>query len=118
SNLPDTLMIVPGAPDAEFRAEQRGNDVVLRTDALEAQVSLASGKVRFTDADGNELLAEAQRSLAPVTADPGAIDDDSFFVRQQFQRARDESEGIYGFGQQQDGRVDYAGSNVELTTHN
>ncbi|HEX5766341.1 MAG TPA: hypothetical protein VFY27_12290, partial [Woeseiaceae bacterium] len=118
SNLPDTLMIVAGAPDAGFRAEQRGNEVVVQTGALEARVSLATGTVRFTDSDGNELLAEAERSLAPVTADPGATDDDSFFVRQQFQRATDEDEGIYGFGQQQDGRVNYAGRNVELTTHN
>ena len=115
-NLPDTLMIVAGAPDAAFRTEQRGDVVVVRTGSLEAQLSLDTGRVRFTDAEGNELLAEAERSLGPVTADPGAVDADSFFIRQQFQRA--EGEAIYGFGQQQDGRINYAGKNVELTTHN
>mgnify|MGYP002064947522 CR=1 FL=1 len=32
------------------------------------------GAVRFTDAAGRELLAETQRSLAPVDADPGEAD--------------------------------------------
>ena len=49
-------------------------------------------------------------------ADPGDVDDDSFAVRQQFLQRPDE--GLYGLGQQQDGRVNYAGQNVELTTYN
>jgi alpha-D-xyloside xylohydrolase len=44
------------------------------------------------------------------------VDPDSHAVRQQFQRLGDE--GFYGLGQQQDGLVNVAGHNVELTTHN
>jgi alpha-D-xyloside xylohydrolase len=115
-NLPDTLMIAVDTPSAPFRAEQRGDAVAVVTDALTAEVSLETGAVRFKDAGGRLLLAEAGRSLGPVTGDPGPVDVDSFAVRQQFHRAG--GEAIYGFGQQQGGRVNYAGENVELTTHN
>ena len=116
SNLPDTLMVVAETRAADFQAEENGGILAVRTGALVAEVSLGTGKVQFRDADGKLLLAEAKRSLAPVTADPGPVDEDSFAIRQQF--AGHEAEAIYGLGQQQDGRVNYAGENVELTTHN
>lgn len=117
SNLPDTLMLVAEpAVTPTFRLEERDGELRLETSALTTVVSLADGRVRFEDAAGTTLLAEAGRSLAPVSADPGPVDDDSRALQQQF--VRDPEEGIYGLGQQQDGRVDYAGRNVELTTHN
>ena len=117
TNLPGGLMVVAdaGAPPP-FTVERRDGTITVTTDALVAEASLASGAVRFLDSRGRVLLSEAGRSLAPVTADPGAVDDDSFALRQQFERSADE--GYYGLGQQQDGRVNYAGRNVELTTHN
>lgn len=116
ANLPDTLMIVAGSKAAKVHAEQHGDTLAVRTGTLTAEVSLGTGAVQFKDAEGNLLLAEAGRSLAPVTADPGSVDADSFAVRQQF--VLPAGEAIYGLGQQQDGRVDYAGENIELTTHN
>jgi len=116
ANLPDTLMIVAGLREANFRAEQHGGTVVVSTGTLAAEVSLATGAVRFQDAEGRLLLAEAGRSLMTVTADPGSVDEDSFAVRQKFEPVA--GEAIYGLGQQQDGRVNYAGENLELTTHN
>lgn len=116
ANLPDSLMVVADSPAAEFQAEQRDEVVVVRTDSLAAEVSLETGAVRFLDSGGTVLLAEAERSLEPVTADPGSVDDDSFAIRQQFYSSGEEA--IYGLGQQQDGRVNYAGENVALTTHN
>ena len=116
ANLPDTLMIVADSRSADFTAEENGEALTVRTGAVVAEVSLGTGKVQFKDAGGTLLLAEAERSLSPVTADPGPVDKDSFAIRQQF--AGNEAEAIYGLGQQQDGRVNYAGENIELTTHN
>jgi len=116
SNLPDTLMLVAESAGEGFSVEEQGGSVVLQTPAVRAEVSLDSGAVRFTDAAGKLLLAEAERGLAPVTADPGDVDADSFAVRQQFERA--DGEGLYGLGQRQDGRVNIAGENIELTTFN
>jgi len=116
SNLPDTLMIVDEPNPEGFSVEEQAGSVILNTPAVRAEVNLGSGAVRFSDAGGRLLLAEAERSLAPVTADPGEVDADSFTVRQQFRRVDDE--GLYGFGQRQDGRVNIAGEDIELTTHN
>ena len=115
ANLPDTLMVVANAGGA-FTAEERDGTVTVDTGALVAEVSLDTGRVRFVATDGSTLLAEAARDFSPVTADPGPVDDDSYSIRQQFERQGEEA--YYGLGQQQDGRVNYAGENVELTTHN
>ena len=87
SNLPDTLMVTAEAVQEGFSVEQAGETVVLKTGAMSAEVALDSGTVRFLDADGKLLLAEAGRSLGPVTADPGEVDIDSLAVRQQFLQA-------------------------------
>jgi alpha-D-xyloside xylohydrolase len=116
SNLPDSLMVVAEPVTSGFTTAQEGDRALLRTPKVTAAVALATGAVEFRDPSGRILLAEAQRSLSPVTADPGVVDEDSYAVRQQF--VRREGEAVYGLGQQQDGRVNYAGENIELTTHN
>ncbi|HZD53283.1 MAG TPA: TIM-barrel domain-containing protein [Woeseiaceae bacterium] len=116
ANLPDALMVVAEPADPPFETEAAGGVLRLHTDALTAEVSLDTGVVSFSDAQGKLLLAEVERSLAPVTADPGTVDADSHAVRQQFHRGEDEA--LYGLGQQQNGDVNHAGDNVTLTTHN
>ena len=116
ADLGDTMMIVAEPRRGAARAEERGDTVVLDAGAVTAEVVLADGTVRFRDAEGRLLLAEAARHAAPVTLDPGAVDANAFAPRQEFEQSGDEA--WYGLGQQQDGRVNYAGENVELTTHN
>jgi alpha-D-xyloside xylohydrolase len=107
--LTDTLMVV-AAPAADgYTVEQRDGELIVATPALSAAIDLTTGRVRYEDARGRLLLAEAGR-----TASPGA--DGAYAVRQQF--ARQPGESWYGLGQRQDGLVDLAGENVELTTHN
>lgn len=116
SGLPEPLMVIAEPARKGFTVEQEGDTVVLSTAAVTAEVILDSGVVRFRDAGGRGLLSESERGLETVLADPGQVDADSFAVRQQF--LLKPGEGLYGLGQQQDGRVNYAGQNVELTTHN
>ena len=111
-DLPDTLMVVAEPETVDFTVRQQGDTVVLTTHALSAEISLDSGAVQFRNTAGELLLAEAGRSLATPLTDSA----NSFSVRQQFHQY--ENEGLYGLGQQQDGRVNYAGKNIELTTHN
>ncbi|MEJ2415628.1 MAG: glycoside hydrolase family 31 protein [Exilibacterium sp.] len=116
SNLPDTLMLVGEAEATDFSVEQQGDELQLKTAELTAEVSLKTGAVTFLDNQGQPLLAEAGRNQSPDTAEPGRVDADSFALRQQF--VRRENEAYYGLGQQQDGHVNYAGENIELTTYN
>src|SRR5690606_25692164 len=116
ANLPEPLMVVAEPAAVPFEAEAAGGVLRLTTPAIDAEVALDTGAVTFRDAAGNVLLAEAERSLAPVTQDPGPVAGDSYAVRQQFHRAEDEA--LYGLGQHQSGDVNHAGENVTLTTHN
>ena len=116
SKLPDTLMITADPSGTGFTVAEEEGAVVLKTGSVHAEVRLDNGVVHFKDPSGQTLLAEAGRSLSAVRADPGEVDADSFAVRQQF--LQQANEGLYGLGQQQDGRVNYAGQNIELTTYN
>ena len=104
--LPPQLMVVAAAGTAEFEAREEGGTLHVVTGELEAQVRLADGRVSFLDASGQILLTEAGR-------DAGG---DAYSVRQRF--SSDGTEALYGLGQRQDGRVNIAGENTELTTHN
>lgn len=116
ANLPDNLMVIAEPQETKFSVAQHNGSLVIKTEEISAEVSLANGTVQFKDAQGEVLLAETERGLAPVQGDPGPVDADSYGIRQQFQPLPDEA--FYGLGQQQDGRVDYAGENIELTTYN
>ena len=113
-NLPASLMALKTGGDDAFTVGEQGGEVTLRTPAIEAQVSLADGAVRFLDHDGKTILAERAggRSFVPVT-----VQGQSFYaIRQQFASPPDEA--FYGLGQHQEGVMDYKGKDVELAQHN
>lgn len=116
-NLPDYLMVVEQKGDENFETTQSDDKVSVKTAKLTAEVDLLSGEVRFLDASGKALVQEANRgSFSAVIDEPGRADADSYAVAQSF--LVDQNEGFYGLGQHQDGLVNYAGHNVELTTYN
>ena len=116
SSVADSLMVV-AEPDATFSTQTKGSTVVLSTDALTAEVSLLNGQVVFKNAQGEVLLDTVNSGeFGPVTQDPVAPDDDSYAIRQQWNQNSDE--GFFGLGQHQNGQINYAGENVELSTHN
>ncbi|WP_295799467.1 TIM-barrel domain-containing protein [uncultured Microbulbifer sp.] len=116
SNLPDTLMVIAQPRDIPFTIAEENGELLVKTTAVTAEVSLDSGAVEFKNAAGITLLAEASRSMGQVINEPGPVDADSHSFRQRFQPQPDEA--FYGLGQQQDGRVNYRGENIELTTYN
>jgi alpha-D-xyloside xylohydrolase len=118
SVIPASIQVV-AQPNGgvDFTTEQQANNLVLKTAQLSAEVSLVDGTVTFRDVQGKVVLAEENRgTFSPVIGDPGAVDADSFAIRQEFNRNTDE--GFFGLGQHQNGQVNYAGENVELTTYN
>ncbi|MCW8125878.1 TIM-barrel domain-containing protein [Microbulbifer halophilus] len=116
TNLPEPMMVTAEPRQTAFSVTEVDGELVVKTDEVSAEVDLQSGAVEFKNAAGETLLSEAGRSLGPVSRDPGKVDADSFSLRQQFDHLPDEA--FYGLGQQQDGDVNYAGENVELTTYN
>ena len=55
-NLPASLMAIKTGGDGTFSLDESGDEVVLKTSALETHVSTKDGAVRFTDAQGKPIL--------------------------------------------------------------
>ena len=113
-DVPKSLMVT-AAPsgDAPFTVQQSGGELELRTRSLAADVSLATGAVRFLDARGRVLLAERDRGVF----DPVKIAGKKYYsVRQVFNPGTDEA--FYGLGQHQNARMNYNGEDVLLAQHN
>lgn len=116
-DIPESLMVTAKpAGDGKFSVEKKGDKALLKTADVTAEISLATGAVRFLDKNGKTVLAEYERSFGPVTADPAGADKDSYAIRQQFNRGTDE--GFYGLGQHQNAQMNYNGEDVELAQHN
>lgn len=117
SVIPESIQVVATPAVVPFSVDEQADKLLLKTAKLSAEVSLITGVISFRNAAGELLLQEENRgSFSPVTQDTGTVDADSFAIRQEFNRATDE--GFFGLGQHQNGQVNYAGENVELTTYN
>ncbi|MCD8313792.1 MAG: DUF5110 domain-containing protein, partial [Bacteroidales bacterium] len=111
-----SLITVPQAGEVEFSVSSTDETVTLRTSQLRAEVSRATGQVRFLDAEGKEILSEDEgggRSFEPIEVEGTK----AWTVRQVF-KASDEDEAIYGLGQHQSTEFNYKGKNEELYQYN
>jgi alpha-D-xyloside xylohydrolase len=116
-NLPNSIMVVAEAESVPFEIEEGDESVSLVTDSLKAEVSLIDGKLSFYRPNGELMLAAANSGdFKAVTRDPGTVDADSYAVSQSWLRA--EGEALYGLGQHQNGEVNLADENLDLTTFN
>ena len=112
-DLTPTPAVVAHPTTQSFTTTQSSGAVTLRTRGVTATVSLADGRVSFTDPQGKVDLAEAGAgSFTPVTIEGVPF----VSIRQQFNRGTDE--GLFGLGQHQNGQMNYNGEDVELAQHN
>jgi alpha-D-xyloside xylohydrolase len=111
--LPPSLQVTAKPVGGGFTVVRKGEEVVLSTGAVSAEVSLATGQVLFRDRSGKVVLAETGR--APFT--PVKVEGQDFYsVRQEFNSGT--TEGFYGLGQHQNGQMNYNGEDVELSQYN
>jgi len=111
-DAPASLMVIARPVTTGFRVREQGGAVILSTHHTSAEVALATGRVRFRDAEGRVVLAESRRAFQPVTVEGKPF----HALRQQFNPGTDE--GFYGLGQHQNGRMNYNGQDVELLQYN
>lgn len=113
-DLPESLMVIAApARDVPFDVSADADTATLKTAKVTAEVSLATGAVKFLDRNGKIVLAGIDAgTFAPVKVDG----QDYYSVRAQFNPGTDE--GFYGLGQHQNGIVNYNGEDVTLGQHN
>lgn len=107
-----SLIIVPQQNKTDFKVEEQGDEISVKTSQVCATVSKTTGEVRFTDAAGRQILAEDRRSFAPIEVEGTK----AYTVHQVFQSADDEA--FYGLGQHQADEFNYKGKNEELFQYN
>lgn len=109
--ITDSLVIKPG----EWSLEEVGDDLVLKTASLTANISLKTGAISIKDKSGKQLLAERRRSVN--TFIPGVYNGNAFYaINQGFTLSDDEA--VYGLGQHQNGIMNYRGRQVNLLQYN
>jgi len=111
----ESLVVLPQETKTDFTVEEREDSVFVRTARLTAAVSRASGVVRFSDANGRLLLAEADggRYFKPVEVEGTR----AYEVQQKF-LSTSPDEGLYGLGQHQADEFNYKGRSEELFQYN
>ena len=89
--------------------------VILQTATIKAMVSPATGEIKFTDLDGNVILAEQEgggKTFQRMNVDG----ESAFTIRQVFESPDDEA--FYGLGQHQSDEFNYKGKNEVLYQYN
>ncbi len=112
-DLPGALLDpAPTRAEVEIRAEQ----ATLRNGAIAAEIT-AEGGLRFLDASGRELLAEATSHFSkPPARHLKPAGGDHVRVEVRFKAYGDER--VYGLGQHTHGRLDQKGCVVDLIQYN
>ncbi len=115
---PASLMVTATPQTTGFEIEQSADVVLVKAAEVTAEVTLATGAVRFLDPAGQVILAERVngREIAPVTIEDQTGSHRYNTVRQVFEPGADDA--FYGLGQHQQGVANYRGHDVELAQHN
>ncbi len=109
----ESLIVVPQKEQTAFTVEETDSTVAVKTGRLCATVCKTTGRVRFADAEGKEILSEDRRSFQPIEVEGT----EAYTVRQVFASAGDD-EALYGLGQHQADEFNYKGKNEELFQYN
>ncbi|HEY5508333.1 MAG TPA: xylosidase, partial [Paludibacter sp.] len=109
-----SLSVVKTPQKTDFTVNKQGDIVSLKSDKMEVDLNLLTGKVTYLDLTGNVLFTEKDYGTQfTPTLD---VKKESFTVRQAF--LLDKDEAIYGLGQQQNGRLNQRGQRNELKNGN
>jgi alpha-D-xyloside xylohydrolase len=98
-NYNPAVIATPGK--VGFKIRQTADAYILATSKLSARIAKATAAVSFTDARGNPLLQETERSIGKGTVQ-------AFATRTP----------VFGLGQHVNGHLDYSGSTVHLQQKN
>ena len=105
-----SLSVIMEPKQARLAISDQNNIVTLKSEKVQAQLNLATGRVTFTTLNGTPLLTEKDYGTQfTAVRDAGKA---SFSVRQAF--LLDKNEVIYGLGQQQNGRLNQRGQKIYL----
>jgi len=101
--------------DVKYSYKIKNGKLFLTTTQIKTEVDLNTGAIKITDTQ-NKLLFRELTDSSKILIPNIAGNDTGFSCTHRFALA--ENEAIYGFGQQQEGVMNYRGKAVELFQHN
>lgn len=110
----ESLSVIKKPQETKLSIDRQGDVVAMKSDKLEVDVNLKTGKVTYLDLKGNQLLTEKDYGTQfTPTID---VKKNTYTARQAF--LLDKEEPIYGLGQQQNGKLNQRGQRNELKNGN
>lgn len=118
-----SLIIVNQKSQTPFNVEQNGDTIKVVTSKIKANVLTSTGKVFFTDINGNLILTESEngKTLTPYQVTQTHADGkDETYKGWSYRAVFDspDDEAFYGLGQHQADDWNYKGKNEELFQYN
>ncbi|TRX09503.1 glycoside hydrolase family 31 protein [Flavobacterium gawalongense] len=110
----ESLSVNKKPQETKFTIQQQGDVVSMKTDKMEVELNLLTGKVSYLDLNGKSLFTEKEYGTQfTPTVD---VKKNSFTVRQAFKL--DQDEAIYGLGQLQNGKLQQRNQRIVLKNGN
>jgi alpha-D-xyloside xylohydrolase len=105
----ESLSVIKTPQKTSFRIKQSGNLLSLKSDKIQVELNLKSGKIAYSTLKGEALLSEKEQGVVFTDFNDAGVK--TYSVFQSFILDRDEA--IYGLGEQQNGKM--VQRNLKLT---
>ncbi|GAB6011293.1 glycoside hydrolase family 31 protein [Viscerimonas tarda] len=104
----ESLSVVKSPEKPNLNVVQTKDEVVLKSDAIQVRLNLVTGKVSYSDLQGNALFTEKDYGTQFTSFNDAG--NKTYSVRQAF--LLDKDEAIYGLGQQQTNKLNQRGEKI------
>ena len=101
-------------PALDVQVDETAAGVTVGDGPVKLVISKSDGSIHFLDKDGKTVLQEQGKAIFTPATNPR--EESAFNLQQNFKLSADE--GIYGFGQQQMGVLNYRGHTVKVVQAN
>jgi alpha-D-xyloside xylohydrolase len=112
-NTKDYVVTKSEWPGAKFTMQSGAGNVTIATARLKLVVSKMDGSITYQDADGKQIVQEANRKLTPTR-----INGENTYRAESFINVYGSREALYGLGQHQAGVWNYRGESVDISQDN
>ncbi len=109
-----SLSVIETPQKTSLKIKQAGDKLFLNSDSVQVGLNLKSGKISFSAPAGEPLLDEKGNGVAFTDFSDAGVK--TFTVSQSF--ILDKDEAIYGFGQQQQGKMDQRNDTLHMVEGN
>jgi len=110
---PNYVVIKKSWETPQWTMHETPDDITIATSRLKVKVTRLDGAITYSEADGNQLVQDANRWLNPVK-----VNGEDTYHAEAFISIYGSHEGLFGLGQHQAGVWNYRGESVDISQDN